>query len=106
MAVAHAAPGEVIDALPAGATSADLATTVIETKRLRVVRLVLPSGKEIPPHRAAGEITVHCLAGRVAFTALGGTRELAAGRLLYLPGGEEHSLRALDDAVVLVTILR
>jgi quercetin dioxygenase-like cupin family protein len=105
MTVAHAAPGEVIDTLPAGATPPDLATTLIRTSRVQVVRLVLPPGRGIPQHRAAGEITVHCLAGRVALTALGRTQELAAGQLLLLPGGAEHSLRALEDAVVLVTVL-
>ncbi|MCX8138792.1 MAG: cupin domain-containing protein, partial [Gemmataceae bacterium] len=77
----------------------------IKTARLEVIRLVLPAGKEIPPHKVAGEITVHCLEGRVAFTALGRTQELAAGQMLYLPGHELPSLRGLEDASVLVTIL-
>jgi quercetin dioxygenase-like cupin family protein len=106
MAVPHAAPGQVIDVRPLGsALRQSLTTTLIKTARLEVIRLVLPAGKDIPPHKVAGEITVQCLEGRVAFTALGRTQELAAGQMLYLPGHELHALRGLEDASVLVTIL-
>ena len=56
-------------------------------------------------HQVAGEITVQCLEGRIAFTAGGATRELSAGQMLYLAGNEPHSLRGVEDASVLVTIL-
>jgi quercetin dioxygenase-like cupin family protein len=106
MAIPHAAPGQVIDVRPLGpALRQSLTTTLIKTARLEVIRLVLPAGKDIPPHKVAGEITVQCLEGRVAFTALGRTQELAAGQMLYLPGHELHALRGLEDASVLVTIL-
>ena len=78
----------------------------MKTDRLEVIRLVVPAGKDIPPHQVAGEITVQCLEGRVAFTAGGATRELAGGQMLYLAGNEPHSLRGIEDAPsVLVTIL-
>jgi quercetin dioxygenase-like cupin family protein len=106
MAIPHAAPGQVIElrALGAALRSA-VTTTLIKTARLEVIRLVLPAGKEIPPHKVSGEITVQCLEGRAAFTALGQTQELGAGQMLFLPGGEEHSVRGVEDASVLVTIL-
>ena len=77
----------------------------VKTDRLEVIRLVVSAGKDIPPHQVAGEITVQCLEGRVAFTAGGTTRELAAGQMHYLAGNEPHSLRGIDDASVLVTFL-
>ena len=40
-----------------------------------------------------------------AFTALGRTQELGAGEMLFLPGGEEHAVKGIEDASVLVTIL-
>ena len=106
MAIPHATPGQAIDIRPLGAAlSGSVTTTLIKTDRLEVIRLVVPAGKEIPPHQVAGEITVQCLEGRVAFTALGETRDLQAGNLCYLPGGEEHSVKGLEDASVLLTIL-
>ena len=66
--------------------------------------LVIPRGKEIPTHTTRGEITVHCLEGRVAFTTGGVTHELGAGQLLYLQGEQPHSVLGIDDASLLVTI--
>jgi len=48
---------------------------------------------------------VHCLEGRVAFTALGKTQVLEAGKLLDLPAGEPHALKGIEDASLLLTIL-
>jgi len=57
------------------------------------------------PHAKPGEVVVHCLEGRVAFTAFGRTQDLEAGKLLYLPTGEPHSVRGIEDASLLLTIL-
>ena len=106
MALNHAKPGDLIDVRPLGAGLGDArTTTLIKAERLEVLRLVLPGGKEIATHTAPGPITVQCLEGRVAFTALGEERELGAGRMLHLEAGEPHSLRGIEDASLLVTIL-
>nr|WP_197446392.1 cupin domain-containing protein [Tautonia plasticadhaerens] len=106
MALDHAKPGEVIDVRPLGEALADArTTTLIKAERLEVLRLVLPAGKEIATHTAPGPITVHCLEGRVAFTVLGEERELGAGRMLHLGAGEPHSLRGIEDASLLVTLV-
>jgi quercetin dioxygenase-like cupin family protein len=105
MAVPHAAPGELIDISPlAERISSTLTTTLIKTSRLEVIRLVMPAGKTIPPHRARGEITVQCLEGRIVFEALGRSHEMETGRMLFLSAGDEHALTALEDATVLLTI--
>lgn len=106
MAIPHAQPGEVIDVRPLGAALANSrTTTLIKTERLEVVRLVMATGKEIAEHKAPGEITVQCLEGKIAFTSLGKTTELSAGEMLYLPPQEPHSVRCIDDASLLLTIL-
>lgn len=105
MAHPQARPGEVIDLRPLGAALAITKNSVlVKADGLEVIRLVLPRGKDIPTHSAPGPITVHCLEGRIAFTAGGATRELEAGQMLYLEGGEPHSLSGLEDASVLVTL--
>jgi quercetin dioxygenase-like cupin family protein len=106
MAIPHAKSGEVIDLRPMGEALAHAVTsTLVKTDRLEIIRYVVPAGKEWHGHQVAGEITVQCLEGRVAFTAGGTTRELAAGQMVYLAGNEPHSLRGIEDASVLVTIL-
>ena len=105
MSIQHAKPGDVIQ-LPLGAAlGSSKTTTLVKTAVLELIRLVLPAGKEIPTHKAPGEITVQCLEGRVAFTAEGTTQELATGQMLYLAAGEPHAVKAIEDASLLVTIL-
>lgn len=106
MAIPHAKPGEVVDVRPLGPGLSTASTwTVAKTDALEVIRIVLPAGKQLPPHKVPGEITVQCIEGRVEFHFGELTRELTAGALLYLEGGGEHSLRASEDSSLLVTIL-
>jgi quercetin dioxygenase-like cupin family protein len=106
MAIAHANPGDVIDVRPLGdRLSTAQTTTLVRSGKLEIVRLVMPAGKEIAEHKAPGEITVHCLEGRIAFTALGKIQELTAGQLLYLNAGEPHAVKCIENASFLLTIL-
>jgi quercetin dioxygenase-like cupin family protein len=77
--------------------------SLVKTKTLEVRRLSLPKGRTIPTHHAPGEITVHCLEGRIAFTSNDETRDVGEGQLIVLAAGEPHSLVALEDSTVLVT---
>jgi nucleotide-binding universal stress UspA family protein/quercetin dioxygenase-like cupin family protein len=102
---APAGPGEVVDVRPLGpALAAAQTKALLRAGQVEVIRLVVPAGKEVPEHKARGEIVVHCLEGRVAFTALGTTQTLEAGRLLCLPAGEPHSLRGVENASLLLTL--
>ena len=106
MSLPQAKLSDVIDVrhpgpAPPGAPSSTLA----KTATLEVRRLILARGQEIPTHQATGEITVHCLEGRIRFTACGATRELNAGQMLVLAAGEPHSVVGLEDSSVLVTKL-
>ena len=106
MSIPHASPAEIVDVRPLGATLATTGTkTMVKTKAIEILRMVVPAGKEIPTHKAKGEIVVQCLEGKIAFTACGKTNDLEAGHLLYLPIGEPHSLRGIEDGSLLVTIL-
>jgi len=106
MAIQHATAGQVIDVRPLGTAFANAQTqTLLKTETLEVIRIVLVAGKEIAPHQVPGEITVQCLEGRVDFRARDTTRELTAGTLLYLEGGDEHSLQAKENSTLLVTIV-
>ncbi len=105
MAIPHAAPGQVVSVRPLGnALSQSVTTTLFKSEHLEVIRLVIPAGKEIPPHQVAGEITVQCLEGEVEFRSGGESQALPAGQLLYLRGNEPHALRGVEDSTVLVTI--
>lgn len=95
---------EVIDIRTAEATASGGPSTMLaKTAALEVRRLTLSSGREIPTHKATGEITVHCLEGRIRFTSDGTTRELGPGQMILLAAGEPHSLVGLEESRVLVT---
>jgi quercetin dioxygenase-like cupin family protein len=106
MAIPHAMPNEIVDVRPLGLELPSSQTkTLVRAEQLQVIRLVVPRGKEIEEHTAKGEIVVHCLEGQVAFTALGKTQTLSAGELLYLPTGERHTVKGIEDASLLLTVL-
>lgn len=107
MATHKAGPGEVIDVAPLGSQLVSTRTsTLFKTGAVEAIRLVMETGKEIKQHQAPGELIVHCLEGIIAFTALGRTEELKAGQLLYLAAGEPHAVRCIEDASVLLTIVK
>ena len=106
MAISHAKPGEVVDVRPLGPALASAQTkTLVRAAQVEVIRLAVPAGKTIDEHKAKGEIIVQCLEGRVAFTAFGKTQSLEAGKLLYLPTGEPHTVDGIENASLLLTIL-
>jgi quercetin dioxygenase-like cupin family protein len=100
------APDRILH-LPLGeAVDATASKTLLRSAGLELIRLVIPAGKEIPPHRAFGEITVLCIEGHVVFEHDGHALDLHAGDLLYLCPQETHALKAVADSSVLVTRLR
>lgn len=99
-------PGEIVDVRRSGPALTKIRTEkLVRAEEFEIKRLFVPAGKEIAEHKAPGTLIVECREGRVAFTALGKTQELQAGELLFLPAGEPHSLKGLEDASVLLTIL-
>ena len=77
-----------------------------EDPTLEVIRLIIPADKETcHHHEMAGEVMVHCLEGLITVQINGDSRVLEAGQMLYLSGGQPHSLSGIEDASVLLTIL-
>ena len=106
MAIHHALSGELIDIKPLGeAIKAARTTRLYKTQHLEVFRIILLAGKQMPEHRVVGEFTVQCLEGSIEFS-IGTTRDvMRAGDLKCLAGGILHSLVAIEDSSVLVTLL-
>ncbi|MBL1141457.1 MAG: cupin domain-containing protein [Proteobacteria bacterium] len=106
MATHHAQPGEIVDlATWANDLQKNMTKVVMKSEDMEIARLVIPSGKLIPDHKVSGPIIVHCIQGKIKFTAMGKMQELNNGELLYLEPSELHSLEGIDDAVILLTIL-
>jgi quercetin dioxygenase-like cupin family protein len=106
MAIPHAAPNEIIDVRPFGRPlTEDDSQLLVRTEHLEIFRYALRAGKAIQEHTAAGIMVAQCIEGAIAFTAQDRTQTLSPGDMLWLEDGVPHSLAALTDASLLVTIL-
>lgn len=105
MSLPHAESGQVINIRPlSGKLKESVSTALFKASELEVMRLVLEAGKEIPEHKVAGEITIHCLEGAIELLAHGRAQTVQQGEMLYLGANEPYAIRALDDASVLMTV--
>jgi len=105
MALNHAGPGTLIDARPLGERLLDTPThALLKTTSIELMRVVLAAGRSLPPHSVPGEITVQCIEGRVRQRAGSGDHSMRAGDLVLLPGGDRHSVEAVEDSSLLVTV--
>ncbi|MBS0317868.1 MAG: cupin domain-containing protein [Proteobacteria bacterium] len=106
MALPHAKPLDVIDMRPLGPQLADAKThSLIKTEKLQLVRIVLPAGHALPEHSLPGEVTVQCLEGEIELLTSTRSHQLQAEQVMLLPAAERHSVRALRDASLLMTVL-
>jgi len=106
MAIPHASSGQLIDVQPLGASLSNEKTSALfKSEQLEVIRLVLQARGSFPPHRVAGEITIHCIEGQIDVTVEGRSSPLRAGQMLFLSGGVQHGVVAIEDSSALVTIV-
>jgi quercetin dioxygenase-like cupin family protein len=104
MALTHILPGQATHIAAPVTPGAFSATALFKSRDLEVIRLLIPAGKGMPPHRVPGEITVQCVSGQVEIGLDDSTALLEPGQLLYLAGDAMHSVRAVTDTCALVTI--
>lgn len=105
MALIHASPGQVLALHPLGdRMSTEKSSALFKSNDLEVMRLVLLAGRSLPAHQVPGDITIHCLEGRLGVQLEDTTVMLDAGQLVFLAGGATHGVTAITDASALVTI--
>jgi quercetin dioxygenase-like cupin family protein len=106
MALHHVKSGEAVDLSPLGnALQTTKTKALVKTDAFEACHLIVLAGKEIPPHDVPGNITLHCLEGRVQLVLEKSTIELAPGQWIYLDGGEKHAVVGVEDSSLLLTIL-
>ena len=95
MAILHAIPGQPVDVSPlgAGALAGAVAKTAVaplalsKSRDLKVMRVVLAPGKSLPAHKLPGDLTLHCLEGRLEIGVQGQRTELLPVSWSIYPAG-------------------
>lgn len=72
---------------------------------LRQTVIAMVKGTVLGEHENPGEASVHVLAGRIRLTAGQRSWEARLGDLVEVPGSP-HSLEALEDSAVLLTVAK
>jgi quercetin dioxygenase-like cupin family protein len=90
-----------------GSSSGRGARTLVggHTHTLRQTLVALRAGAALDEHENPGEATLQVLAGRVRLTSGDSSTDGTTGDLLTVPDAR-HSLTALEDAAVLLTVAK
>ncbi len=81
------------------------ARTLVKEGPLRLTIIGVAAGAVVPVHKADGPVTVHVLDGAIEFSAAGRDYPLAAGDILALAPGVEHSARSATGGTFLLTVI-
>ena len=106
MALKHAQPLEGINLhATEEARGTAASSSLLKTRHLQLLRVVLEAGHSLPEHHVPGEITIQCLSGEADVATPSCTCRLVAGALVMLPAAEPHGVQAHQDTVLLVTVM-
>ncbi|MBD3647102.1 MAG: cupin domain-containing protein [Pseudomonadales bacterium] len=106
MAIHHAGPGELVDLKDwPHDVDPEQSHTVVKTDYMQLSRIVLPRGKELPEHALPSPIIIQCISGLVELRTERARQSVSAGQLVHLVADDPHSLVAIEDAIVLLTII-
>ncbi|MFT3800538.1 MAG: hypothetical protein QM766_04900 [Burkholderiaceae bacterium] len=105
MALRHYGSGQPIDVGPLGEALAGHETAALfKATDLEVMRIVLPAGHVLRPHKAPADVTIQCIEGELEVSVDGQPRRLTAGHLLLVARQSMYGLVAVTAASALLTI--
>lgn len=80
------------------------ARTLVKDGPLRLTIMALAAGGTLPPHSTDNPVSIQVVQGEVTFHALDREYALAAGDVLVLAAGVEHSAWSKSGASFLITV--
>ena len=83
-----------------------MSTAIVRTAHLELIRSVLRKGRTVSEHKVDGELTIQCIEGKLIVHAHGLKIVLTSGEMVFLAGGEPHSMTAEEDSSALLTLVR
>lgn len=79
---------------------------ILETDFTKEIRIALKSAVEMKEHKTPFPIVVQLLSGEIQFIVDGDVKLLTEGSVISLAGGISHSLIALKDSVVRLSLVK
>ena len=104
MALEHAGPATAVHLTDGSFLPPMKTAALVKTDRFEAVRLYIAEGAEIPSHQVGGFVTIQCLKGHV-IVGLDREVDLSAGEWMFLERDAPHSVRAVEESYLLLTIL-
>lgn len=77
---------------------------MFETPFSKEIRICMAEGNTMQEHTAPGAITILVLKGKVRIDSLEESRELESGDMVYFDAKVPHSLEALQESVIRLTL--
>jgi len=71
---------------------------------LRLLLFAFEPGGSLPEHRTPGHVVIHCLRGELAVEASGSRQRLDAGQAVALEPDVPHSVEAMAESEMLLTV--
>lgn len=103
MALKHAEPGQPVNLSTAGEGAHRAA--LVKSDEFEAIVLRLAAGETLPSHQVSGSLTLQCLAGSADLEVGGVNHRLEERSWVFLEGGAQHGLRAVEDCELLLTIV-
>lgn len=104
MALHHAAPGEIVHLASVKGAAQAKSVALVKTDAFEAAQLFVRKGDRIADHAVPGYAILHCLEGALMVEAPEPI-QLGAGDWVYLERGRPHSVFAIEDSSLLLTIL-
>lgn len=81
-----------------------VAKTVVHSRDVRIVLMVLARGATVPRHHAKGSLVIQAVDGRVIVSLLESAFDLGPGQMLAIEPEIEHAVVAIEDSALMLTI--
>lgn len=77
---------------------------LLETDFTKEIRILMKKGQEMKEHKTPFPIVIELVEGAITFAVEGKEYSIAKGDLLTLSGGVPHSLVAMEESIVRLTL--
>ncbi|PIF05340.1 MAG: cupin [Draconibacterium sp.] len=79
---------------------------ILDSESSKEIRILMKKGQKMKKHQTAFPIVIHLISGAIDFEVEGITHALQAGAILALKSNVPHSLMAMEDSMVRLSLAK